>query len=481
MNNAHQSLVCQPASGSFDEFIASAEQHYALYQQNSDDATLNLAIHHYCAAFDLGPGPDTTVDYVLSYFRFNHAVLLRAPRQGDDSIANRYLDKALEFTPSTHHLRLVLLGIQATSYTQRYQRSKDTADLHLAVGILQTALDTAPAAHPQRVHLLMQYGSALHTRYMALQDEGDLNFAIQQFRMVLEGCPDDLLIPARRSLTFALDSRYKLRYDIDDIDHAVEAYAAVIDMLPQQPQEYLIVCMGYAMVLRARFYRKGCLDDLHVAVRYFEVVVRRSSPSHQYYFTALVLYATLLVVRSEQGESIQDTDRAIECIRKGMTAGRIGDPFRPELLSTLGYCLLFRFIQCGSATDLESAVENCYAAVSLDSSPDVGTRAGNMSHLAFALFTRYQLQGDNMDSTRAKTYLQKALELCPSGHPSRIFILNNSARILGNLARRDSDLSGLELSVKYFYEALNLCYASARSTILTNLTIALLHRYSQPG
>ena len=421
------------------------------------------------------------MDYVLSYFRFHRALLLRAQGQGHDNVANSYIDKVLEFIPPAHHLRPVLLGIQATSYTQRYQRTKDTADLHLAVGIIQTAVDTIPAAHPQRVHLLMQYGSALHTRYMALKDEDDLNLAIQQFRTVLEGCPDDLLIPARRSLAFALDSRYKLHYDIHDIDLTVEAYAAVIDMLEQQPIQYLIACLGYALVLHARFNRKGDLGDLHVAIKYFEVVVGRCTPGHQYYFNALVYYAILLIVRSEQKESIQDIDRAIECIRNGMTAGRTDDPSQPKLLSILGYCLVSRFLHCGSAMDLESAVENCYAAVSLDSSLDAGTRAGNMNRLAFSLFTRYQLQGDKVDSTRAKTYVHQALELCPPDYPDRLNILNNYARILGNLARKDSDLCDLELSVKYFYEALDLCYASARSTVLTNLSLALLYRYSQLG
>ena len=421
------------------------------------------------------------MDYVLAYFRFYHALLSRPQGQDDNTVANTYLNKALEFTPSTHHLRPVLLGIQAASYTKRYQSTKDTADLHTAVEIFRTATDTISAIHPQRAHLLMQYGSALHTRFMALQDENDLNLAIQKFRTVLEGCPEPLLIPARRALAFALDSRYKLRYDIDDIELAIEAYVAVIDMLPQQSIEYLYACMGYAMVLRARFYSKGNLDDLHVAVKYFEVVIRRCPPSHQHYSTALIFYANLLMGRSEQKESIQDIDGAIECIRSAMTAGHADNPRRPELVSTLGYCLVSRFLHCGNATDLERGVENCYAAVSSDSSLDAGARAGNLNRLAFALFTRYQLQGDKMDSTRAKTYLQQALELCPSGHPMRLPTLNNYGRTLANLARKNFDLSDIELSIKCFYEALELCYEAARSVILTNLAIALLHRYSLLG
>ena len=83
-------------SRTFDELIALADEQYALYQQNSDNATFDLAIRHYCAAFDLGPAPDTTVDYAISYFRFHHALLLRGQGQGDNTIAYRYLDKALE-------------------------------------------------------------------------------------------------------------------------------------------------------------------------------------------------------------------------------------------------------------------------------------------------------------------------------------------------------------------------------------------------
>lgn len=104
-----------------------------------------------------------------------------------------------------------------------------------------------------------------------------------------------------------------------------------------------------------------------------------------------------------------------------------------------------------------------------------------MNRLAFALFTRYQLQDDIMDSTRARTYVQQALDLCPPGHSIRLAALNNSARILGRLRRRDSDLPDLNLSIKYFYEALEHCYAFARSTLLTNLAVVLLYRYRQLG
>ena len=50
-----------------------------------------------------------------------------------------------------------------------------------------------------------------------------------------------------------------------------------------------------------------------------------------------------------------------------------------------------------------------------------------------------------MDLTRAKAYLQAALEPCIANHPRRIAILNKCARILGHSARKDSDLSDLEL------------------------------------
>ncbi|KAG6376867.1 hypothetical protein JVT61DRAFT_893 [Boletus reticuloceps] len=274
MNNADPWSTCQPTSHTFDELIALADEQYALYQQNSDSSTYDLAIHHYCAAFDLGPVPDTKADYVLSFFRFHHALLSLAQRQGDGTVANQYLGQALEFTPLTHHLRPVLLGIQAVSYTQRYQRTNDAADLDSAIEIFQAATNAISASHPQRLHLLMQYGSALHSRYVALKDEDDLNLAIQQFRTVLEDCPEPLLIHARRSLAFALDSRYKLRYDIDDIDFAIEAYVAVIDML-QQPREYLFACIGYSAVLHARFYCKGNIDDLHAAIRYYDTILSR--------------------------------------------------------------------------------------------------------------------------------------------------------------------------------------------------------------
>ena len=405
-------------------------------------------------------------------------VLSRAQQQGvDDPIASRYIDKVLEFTPPTHFLRPVILSLQATSFSRRYRCTKDIADLHSAIQIFKTATDTISAAHPQRSHLLIQYGCELYSRFITLKDENDLNLAIQKFKTVLESCPEPMLTTAQRCLASALDSRYKLRYNIDDIDHATEAWAAVVDKLQLQPMEYLFACVGYAVVLHTRFGRKGNIDDLHVALRYFEIVVNRCPPGHKHYSTTSAYYAVLLICRWEQEDSVKDIDKAMECISNALTAGA-NNSAHPELVSILGSCQISRFQHLGNATDLEKAVENCYAAVSsVDPAVDAGVQAGNLNRLAFALFTRYQLQGDKTDSTRAKTYLQQALELCPLHHSRRPAILNNYARILGNLAKKSSDLSDLELSIKHFYEALDLCYASARSIVLSNLTMVYIYRH----
>ena len=296
-------------SGSFNELIVCGDEQLALYGQNSESATLDLAIRYYCGAFDRDPAPDAAVDYALSCFGFQNVLMLRATQtDSDNALEDKWLEKALGFTPP-HYLRLVILGIQATSYTQ----------------------------------------------------------------------------------PLALDSRYQPCYGVDDIDLAVEAYAAMIDMLQQQSKEYFIACIGYAAVLRARFYRKGDIRDIHAAIKHSKVVTSRCAPGHHYYSTVLIFYANLLVDLSEHSVVIQEMDEAIELIRNAMAVGQADDPSRPELLSTLGYCLVSRFLRCGNITDVENAVENCHEAVSSPLSLGAVARAGNMDWLALALFARYQL------------------------------------------------------------------------------------------
>ncbi|KAF9222944.1 hypothetical protein BS17DRAFT_809162 [Gyrodon lividus] len=376
----------------------------------------------------------------------------------------------------------VLLTLRATSYTNRYKRTNEIADLNLAIETYQIAKDTCSKGHPQRAHVLLEYGLALQSRYTTLKGSDDLDLAIQQFRAALEICPGDLVITARRSLAFALDLRYRQQHDDNDIDLAIQSYASVIDLLPQDQLDSLLACMGYALVLRMRFHRRGLLDDLNLAIHYFDMVVRRCPLGNVHHATALVFYAELLIIRAEQRESLVDIESAIEYFRTGMNVRPEGDPSRPYLLGSLGYALLARFVHSGDAIDLERAIESCYDAVLSQPSGNDEARAVSINYLAITLFSRYQLQGDKMDAARARTYFQQALDLCPPGHTYRTGVLNNYARLLGRLS--EDGVSGpddLELCIRYFYEALGLCFEPSRSAILHNLAMVLLFRFSRQG
>ncbi|KAF9240229.1 hypothetical protein BU15DRAFT_87712 [Melanogaster broomeanus] len=435
-----------------------------MYEQHFGKPALDLAISYYCAAFDLGPSPDSTSDHVLlAFFRLERALLLRSQTLGGHG-------KALELAPRTHYLRPPLLVLRATSYSKRYRRTNEVADLNLAIEAHRAASDAFPDDHPQRLHGLLQYALSLQVRYTALKDAGDLDLAIEQLQVVLENCPGDLVISARRALAVALHCRYQRRQDDNDLELAIQTCALIVDPLPKTPQDTLFTCLTYATLLRIRFQRRGLLDDLNLAIHYFDGVVQGCPPGSQHHVEALLFYAQLLVIRSGQRESLVDIERAIEYLRTGVDVRSERDLSRSYLLATLGHTLFARFLHRGDVIDLEHAIDNGYEAVHSQPSGDDEARIFSINHLAVSLFARYQLQGDRTDVAHARTNFQQALELCPPGHSSRSWVLDSYARFLGRLSQEgDSDPEDLELCITYFYEALELCFEPSRSLILHNL------------
>ncbi|KAH7885469.1 CHAT domain-containing protein [Phlebopus sp. FC_14] len=469
----------------FDALIKLGDEQYELYEQRKDLTALVRAVKHYRAAFDSGPPPSLTPVAIQAFFRLYYALSLRAQLQGGDhnhELAEGYIKKAVSFFPVDHHLRPVILALQASSYSHRFKRTGELADLELTIQTYHDALSICPEDHQQRGHILVQYGLVLYSRYTKLRSAADLDLVVWHLQAALDVCADDIRVAARKSLAVAFGDRYKEKNDPEDLELAIKYYASVIDELQPGQFDHLVVSMAYAVALRERFRLKALVNDLDLAIRYFRAVIEGFPPGHQHHATALVFHAGLLVIRSEQRESLKDIDFSISYLRKAVQIRADGDPTRSSLLGTLGYALQARFIHTGNSADLEHAIEYCYDAVSSLSSVQGENRALSLNFLAMTLYTRYQLQGDRTDATKARKYFQEALDLCPPKHPDRPAVLNNFARLLGGVCRQQrGDLADLDLCIEYFSEALDICFEPSRSAILYNLATVLLDRFEKRG
>ncbi|KIK83564.1 hypothetical protein PAXRUDRAFT_35470 [Paxillus rubicundulus Ve08.2h10] len=349
----------------------------------------------------------------------------------DNLIARQYLGKVLEFSPPEHHLRAVVLTLRAISYNKRYSHANDVADLNLAIETYQLATEACPQVYLQHAHLLLQYALALQRRFTKLKDAGDLDLSINSSKQCW-GCPGDLVITAWRSLALALDLRYRLRHGDKDLDDAIQFYALIVDLPSQDQVDPLFTRTGYAQALRMRFHRRGLVDDLNLAIHYFDLVVVIGCPpddtSRSYLLGSLgfapflppininYLAITLFTRYQLQGDKT-DAHCARTYFQQALDLCPPGHIHHPDVLNNYA-CLLGRLSKEGISDpeDLELCIRYFYEALEHCYEP---ARSLILNHLALVLIFRFSRQGDPTDLDLASSLCQTALELRPEGHPHR--------------------------------------------------------------
>ncbi|KAG2088911.1 hypothetical protein BD769DRAFT_1396197, partial [Suillus cothurnatus] len=154
---------------------------------------------------------------------------------------------------------------------------------------------------------------------------------------------------------------------------------------------------------------------------------------------------------------IDASDEGVQLRRVILELCPLGHQLRPRALDKLAQAVEARFNQHGSIDDLDMSIQ-------------LGRSCGA---------SRFDQQGKPDDLDEAISLYEEALRLCPDGHESHDFSLENLGGALVTRFQEYSDFDDITQAVSLYREALTLQPPGnpGRDTTLHNLALALKTRY----
>ncbi|KAG1830277.1 TPR-like protein [Suillus subalutaceus] len=307
---------------------------------------------------------------------------------------------------------------------------------------------------------------------------------VEKCRAALRHCPPG---NSRRSsslnnLAISLQSRFKQRGIMSDLDEAIELHRAALLLRPPGHSDRSMSLNNLASSLRSRFEQRGIMSDLDEAIELHRAALLLYPPGHSLRSMSLNNLANSLQSRFEQRGVQSDLDEAIELHRAALLLRPPGHSLRSSSLNNLALSLRSRFEQRGIMSDLDEAIELHRAALLLYP-PGHSDRSMSLNNLALSLRSRFEQRGIMSDLDEAIELHRAALLLYPPGHSDRSMSLNNLANSLQSRFEQRGIMSDLDEAIELHRAAL-LLYPpghSLRSMSLNNLASSLQSRFEQRG
>jgi tetratricopeptide (TPR) repeat protein len=384
---------------------------------------------------------------------------------------------------------LVNLG---TALNTRYEQTGDPHDLDGAVRRWTEAIGALPATSAYRPVFLdrLALGHAMRWEYGGGGDE-DLDAAVSYGRAAIsEGAGDPDAVVYASNLAGALEQRWELRRDPEDLHEAVRVFAAAMGSQPTGDPSTggastADLTVNFAHTLLARHQAFGGTRDLDAAVAALGRLPDEGLRGAQRSSVAAVS-ARGLAMRYEAAGDPADLAAAIAAGRRGLAGVAATSTTRNSRTARLAHLLYLRFARYGRRRDLDSAIgllsdlidttDTTGAAIDRhEASPD------QLSQLASYLSERYDRDGNPADRDAAIRFGRRARE--SDRRDAEPVVDSALAAVLHDRFGTAGWLDDLDEVIARYREALTRQAATAPvyPAILANLAIALQDRYLYRG
>jgi tetratricopeptide (TPR) repeat protein len=388
-----------------------------------------------------------------------------------------------------------LLGALGYTLGDRYQVSRDLADVEAIISCLSEAVTATPLEDPERVPLLMALSGAFGERFAKGHELADLEAAIEGLSEALKLLPED--DPDQVRLSGLLGGLLRDRFvanggrDPADLDRAVARLTAALNATPSSHPDRAewLLALGACLVDGRLFDREtGAGDgDLDTAVRHLRGALSTMGEGHPFYSDLHAMLGSVLGLRVHEQADGADLDEAIAHLqRSARLDGPARDPaFKSARLSDLALLLRLRFERRGAIEDLDAAVGYHEAAVRA-MVPGHPLEATANAALGTALMMRYRHLGRSADLNRSVSTLSAAFAAVQPTDPHWRAVANSLALALGARFEQRHDLADLAAAARCVRSALAATPATHRDrpALLSTLGSVLLRHtreHPEPG
>lgn len=361
------------------------------------------------------------------------------------------LDRLLRIRPhgSPHHARALHNQFQALY--ARFTRTGYISDLDRAIELEEQVVQLGPEGHPLHGIALQTLALGLESRFQETARRCDLDTAIElreRFLRLAPGTANNEM-DALSDLSRCLLQRIAQSGDPADLNRVVELNKRTLDLCPEDHDGYVPALKRLSDSLFERFSESGDISDLDRAIILDEKVLEQVEKvlvpppdTHNYDVEALERLARSLQYRFAQNEGIQDLNRVIELQQQILDLSPGDDSDKADLVIDLATSLSTRVEQVGDKFEDVKETIKLWERV-LDLRP---TNPNSYIDLADSLDWQ-RLEDRNIeDIERAIKLREKALEMCPPGHPGHAFATWGLAKTLSHQWERNGHTSDVENS-----------------------------------
>ncbi|KAF1997780.1 hypothetical protein P154DRAFT_524517 [Amniculicola lignicola CBS 123094] len=384
-----------------------------------------------------------------------------------------YCKEAVALTVGTgpnHAIHLTALGF---AYQEVFERTYEVEDATSAVQYLEQASQNVGNDPVRQTEYLKNLGSAWISRYQRTGAANDLEDAIRYGEEAVRTGSTTASLELRllNILSVAFSFRFSRLGQGSDLAKAIKYDQQALSLTRDKSPFRMVYLNNLARSLGERYKVSQRMADLEAAIRLSEQVSAQVLEDHLFFAQFLETLARLLFTKFLRTGQIQDIERSISCIRKSLGSVEAlseGHPSRSDYLDDLGNAFAAKYRLLRQNVDIESSIQYGLQAVAL-------TPEGTLEW-AFRLHNLASHMEDRFDSTNSMDDLaqsinlhQKAVDLAPKNHPSRLALLS----YLGGALEKGSDRLKMEdaflRSTEAFIEGLSCNHGSPVGRLLCGI------------
>lgn len=262
------------------------------------------------------------------------------------------------------------LGLLSIAHGRRAEATGNLTDLTGAVTMAKDAVD-ASTGRPEQAGHLFNLAKICLDRYQFARSLEDLDSAVTHARAARAAMDardprhGDLL----SVLTSALESRFSLRENIDDLLEAVDVCEEAVLGSPPSSARHAAMLSNLANVRRVLAEWTQQISDIDEAIR---TGIRAVAIDGDQEPSRRLNLAACYVERFRIGGNLGDLDHAIGLLRQALEGVRAGIPSRAAFLSELGQRLVERYAAAPAVSNaLTEAIELFREAAALKTAPSI--------------------------------------------------------------------------------------------------------------
>ena len=241
----------------------------------------------------------------------------------------------------------------------RAEMEGDIEYVELSLQCLEQALNLTPAGHRDRATCLQLLATASglrsqHTHQVADADKA-LHYGQQAINAVTDGeSPRQSLL----DLGTILRRRYKITYQIADLQHGIRYLQAALEIPQQDRQEHIDILNNLRNIYDVLFKRTNCEADSDLAIKYGQAAVQLSTDDGHKRAVILWNCAQDLLSRFKTFRRVADIDMAIQYGQQALMSFSSSHAYYPLCLGGLEIMFRDRYYITHQAQDLDEALRH---------------------------------------------------------------------------------------------------------------------------